>query len=294
MRSGPGRLLISIKSSAFLDRTPVTHVIVRGASGSVRVVAGWRNRVIVSKSPMDDSLYFLRRFLRRPKHVASVWPSSRHLARRMFHDLDLKTGDLVIEYGPGTGAFTVEVERLRRIGVGLRYLGIEKDPGMYDFLVHRFPSLDFVLGDACDILDISVSRGLPPAAAVISGLPLMFIERASLLRIFTGTSACLRPDGVFRTFSYAHSYPTRVAGELRDLMSLCFDEYHRSTPVLRNLPPAVVLSGRGPRLAERPACIEAAAAPMAAADHALRRKARLSRRGRNKPENRRAVGGGRF
>jgi phosphatidylethanolamine/phosphatidyl-N-methylethanolamine N-methyltransferase len=246
----------------------------------------------VSKKPIDDSLYFLRRFLRRPKHVASVWPSSRYLAQQMFRDLDLKTGDLVLEYGPGTGAFTVEVERLRRIGIGLRYFGVEKDPGMYDFLVHRFPDLDFVLGDAADIVEICAANDLPPAAAVISGLPLMFIDRSTLLGIFTGTSACLRADGVFRTFSYAHSYPTRVAGELRDLMSLCFEEYHISAPVLRNLPPALVLSGRSPRVAEQPACIEAARAPMAAADRALRRKARLSRRGRSKLEKRRVAGGG--
>ena len=198
----------------------------------------------------------------------------------MFRDLDLKTGDLVLEYGPGTGAFTVEVARLRRIGIGLRYLGIEQDPGMHDFLIHRFPDLDFVLGDALDIVEICKARKLPPAAAVISGLPLMFMDRRSLLGIFTGTGACLRPDGVFRTFSYAHSYPTRVAGELRDLMDLCFEEYHLSAPVLRNLPPALVLSGRGPRAAAAAVGIEWARGAVAQ-QRAPGRRARLRRLGRS-------------
>jgi phosphatidylethanolamine/phosphatidyl-N-methylethanolamine N-methyltransferase len=257
------------------------------------VVAGRSVGVIVSRKPIDDSLYFLRRFLRRPRHVASIWPSSRYLARQMFRDLDLKTGDLVLEYGPGTGAFTVEVARLRRIGIGLRYLGIEKDPGMHDFLVHRFPDLDFVLGDAADVVEICSGYDLPPAAAVISGLPLMFIDRASLLGIFSGTSACLRADGVFRTFSYAHSYPTRLAGELRDLMTRCFEECHVSAPVLRNLPPALVLSGRAPRTSAQPARIDAALASLPAAAPALRRKVRVSRRGRSRSDRRRAAGGSR-
>ncbi|MFU8814672.1 MAG: class I SAM-dependent methyltransferase [Pseudomonadales bacterium] len=206
-----------------------------------------------------------------------MWPSSRHLAQQMFRDLHLQTGDLVLEYGPGTGAFTVEVERLRSIGIGLRYLGIEQDPGMYEFLVRRFPNLDFVLGDALDVVEICKQHHLPPAAAVISGLPLMFMDRRTLLGIFSGTGACLRADGVFRTFSYAHSYPTRVAGELRDLMSLCFEEYHLSAPVLRNLPPALVLSGRGPRAN---AAVVGLESMRESADVVARRRPRLRRLGR--------------
>jgi phosphatidylethanolamine/phosphatidyl-N-methylethanolamine N-methyltransferase len=245
----------------------------------------------MTKKSTDGSFYFLRRFLRRPRHVASVWPSSRYLAEQMFRDLDLRTGDLVIEYGPGTGAFTVEVERMRRIGIGVRYLGIEKDPGMYDFLTHRFPDLNFVLGDARDIVEICATRRLPAAAAVISGLPLTFMDRESLRRIVASTGACLRSDGVFRTFSYAHSYPTRVAGELRDLMSRCFEEYHLSAPVLRNLPPALVLCGRGPRGLERTVRIGAVLAARAAGEHTLRRGVRQTRRARSRTEKRRAAGG---
>lgn len=165
----------------------------------------------------------------------------------MFDGLELASGDLLLEYGPGTGSFTARVERMRQSGVDVRYLGIEKDPGMYRFLVRRFPNLDFVQGDAANVVDICRERGLPKAAAVISGLPMLFIDRPTLECIFAGTGQCLTADGVFRTFSYVHSFPSRGAGQLRDLMDLCFEDYDLSTPVLRNLPPAFVLSGRGPR-----------------------------------------------
>lgn len=209
-----------------------------------------------------DALYFLRRFLHRPRHVASIWPSSRYLTQRMFAGLDLRSGDVLLEYGPGTGAFTVEVERLRDQGVELRYLGVEKDPGMYSFLVRRFPHLDFELGDAADIVEICRRRNLPRASAVISGLPLILLERATLEAIFAGTGQCLLPDGEFRTFSYLHSFPTPKAAELRDLMDLCFADYHLGAPVLRNLPPALVLTGRAPSTLQREVDMELALAPV--------------------------------
>jgi phospholipid N-methyltransferase len=217
----------------------------------------------VPKQALGDAFYFLRRFLRDPRHVASVWPSSRFLAQQMFAGLDLADGDVLVEFGPGTGAFTVEVERLRHRGVNLRYLGIEKDPGMFEFLRRRFPELDFELGDAADVLDVCQRRRLPPVTAVISGLPLIFLDRPVLESIFAGTGQCLKPGGVFRTFSYLHSYPTRRAAELRELMGLCFEAFELSTPVVRNLPPAFVLSGTGPRTVEEPAELALAMAPVA-------------------------------
>lgn len=165
----------------------------------------------------------------------------------MFRDLDLESGDVVLEYGPGTGAFTMELERLRAQGVALSYLGLENDPGMHRFLVRRFPDLDFVLGDAVDAVALWRASRLPPARAVISGLPLCFMDRRTVEPVFEATDACLRPDGVFRTFSYLHSYPLRSAGELRELMSHWFEDYRVSAPVLRNLPPALMLTGRGPK-----------------------------------------------
>lgn len=219
---------------------------------------------MTSNSALDDALYFLRRFLRQPRDVASIWPSSKHLTERMFADLALESGDVVLEYGPGTGSFTVEVERLRASGVNVRYLGIEKDPGMHAFLVRRFPDLDFELGDAADVAALCQARHLPRAAAVISGLPLIFLDRPTLEGIFAGTAQSMKPEGVFRTFSYVHSYPTRSAGELRELMAACFEDYSLGTPVVRNLPPAFVLTGRCPRLAEAPAAVDFALAPLSA------------------------------
>lgn len=198
------------------------------------------------KQDFDDSLYFLKRFLKGPRQVASVWPSSRYLTQEMFDSLSVADGDLIVEYGPGTGAFTGEILRLREQGVNVRYLGVEKDPGMYAFLSQRYPSLDFVLGDAADVLIHCESRGLPRARAVISGLPLIFFNWPVMRDIVRATGLVLERDGVFRTFSYVHSFPTRGARDLRELMREHFENFSISRPVLRNVPPAFALTGSAP------------------------------------------------
>jgi len=200
----------------------------------------------VASNDIEDSLYFLKRFLQGPRQVASVWPSSRFLAERMLADLDLDDGDLVVEYGPGTGAFTRGIETLRAQGRQLRYLGVEKDAGMHRFLEQRFPDLDFVHGDATDVLRHCAERRLPPASAIISGLPLIFFDCGTIRAILQATSNCLHPAGLFRTFSYVHSYPSRGAGDLRALMSCFFEDFELGRPVIRNLPPAFTLTGRVP------------------------------------------------
>lgn len=211
-------------------------------------------------TPLDDTVYFLRRFLRQPREIASICPSSRFLTARMFAGLELGVGDVLLEYGPGTGSFTVAVERMRAAGRDVRYLGIEKDPGMYRFLTRRFPDLEFVLGDAADVVDICAARELPRAAAVISGLPLILLEREVLSSIFAATVETLSPTGEFRTFSYVHSYPSPRAAELRELMERCFEQFDLGAPVLRNVPPALVLTGRCPRPAQAPEVLELALA----------------------------------
>ncbi|MBX3707781.1 MAG: methyltransferase domain-containing protein [Pseudomonadales bacterium] len=161
----------------------------------------------------------------------------------MFAGIDFSAGDLVIEYGPGTGAFTAEVARLRRSGRAIRYLGIERDPAMCRFLNRRYPELDIVCGDVADVAALHAERDLPAARAIVSGLPLILMDEGTVERILASSRRCLRPDGVFRTFTYLHCFPTRGAARLRARIAGHFESAAVGRPVLRNVPPALVLSG---------------------------------------------------
>src|SRR5690349_5389013 len=54
---------------------------------------------------------FLRGFLRGPRTVGSVAPSSSYLVRAMLETADVEHRQMLAEFGPGTGVFTTEIVR---------------------------------------------------------------------------------------------------------------------------------------------------------------------------------------
>ena len=52
---------------------------------------------------------FLRQFVQSPRTVGAVLPSSPALARAMLAPIDFASARTIVEFGPGTGAFTREI-----------------------------------------------------------------------------------------------------------------------------------------------------------------------------------------
>lgn len=147
----------------------------------------------------------------------------------------------MIEYGPGTGVFTHEIADAIRAGRRIRYLGIERDAGMWRYLTKRFEDLEFVCDDVLNVEAIHAERELGPARAIICSVPLIFMKAPELRQVLISSRSCLRHDGVFRTISYLHSYPSRGAVRLRREMRETFADFGIQSPVWQNLPPALVL-----------------------------------------------------
>lgn len=187
-------------------------------------------------------LFFFRRFLRNPREVGALVPSTRHLANAMVRDLPLAEGDVVLEYGCGTGAFTPTIGALVARTPGARFLGIEREPAFVEILRRRMPQLSFANAQVEDVARLLREHGLAAPRAILSGLPLILLP--TMEQIVREAEAVLVPGGEFRTFSYLQSYPTRSAGRLRRLMRDTFEEFTMSRLVLRNFPPAFVLRGR--------------------------------------------------
>ena len=71
------------------------------------------------------SVLFLKRFLQRPRQVASIIPSSRTLIRRVMEKMDFSAPRVIAEYGPGEGCHTREI--VRRMHPESRLLLLELD-----------------------------------------------------------------------------------------------------------------------------------------------------------------------
>jgi phospholipid N-methyltransferase len=184
---------------------------------------------------------FLRAWARDPMGVAAVLPSGRQLSQKMLKPLSLlpdtnPATQRVIELGAGTGAFT---RALIDHGLHARnLLVVERDAALHGLLCQRFPGLQVIRADACALRTAAQASGYlqeGPADAVISGLGLLSMPRATQRAILTEAFAVLRPGGCFVQFTYGHASP--VSRALRDDLGL---HVRRAGLAWRNAPPASV------------------------------------------------------
>jgi phospholipid N-methyltransferase len=145
---------------------------------------------------LGDRLAFLRAFLRSPRQVGSVVPSSRFLERRLVSLSAVANARTIVELGPGTGGTTRAI--LRAMPRHARLLSIEIDPVLHG-LLRRIgdPRLIAHLGSAEQLREILRQYGLPAPDVVISGIPFSTMERAVGRRILEAISAVLEHGGRF-------------------------------------------------------------------------------------------------
>jgi len=162
-----------------------------------------QSSVRASKKPLrlDDEVRFLRSWIEKPLHMGAVMPSGRLLARTMAHYVDAHGTGPVVELGPGTGAITnALVER----GVDQKRLVlIEYNPGFCALLRDRYPQAKVVQGDAYRLRDTLWNVLSAPAAAVVSGLPLVTKPMLTRLRLVRDSFAALAPGSPFVQFTYS-------------------------------------------------------------------------------------------
>ena len=189
---------------------------------------------------LQDALHFLGRFVTRPGSIGSIWPSSRQLGEAMIENVPMNPGDVVVEYGPGTGSFTRVLRD--RMPSGVEYLGIEHDQELHRNLVKRFPGMRFHHGSAEETPAILSHHRLRPARLVVSGLPFANMPADLQGRILHSTREALHHDGIFRTFTYLLSTLSPRTKHFRRLVSEHFHHHHGGKTVINNFPPAKVLS----------------------------------------------------
>lgn len=189
---------------------------------------------------LKETFHFISRFLAQPHAVGSIWPSSRHLGRAMLQNVVLQPGEVVVEYGPGTGPFTTLLAS--HVAQGGDYLGIEKDYRLYKLLKKRFPAMRLHHGSAEETPELLQHYGLKKASLIVSGLPFANMPPALQQRILEATHAALQRDGTFRTFTYLFSSISPRSLHFQKTIAKYFQKKERDHRVFLNFPPARVMS----------------------------------------------------
>ena len=161
---------------------------------------------------LDDEVRFLRSWIERPLSIGAVTPSSKMLARAMARHVDPDSNGPVVELGPGTGPVT---EALVQAGVApSRLVLVEFNPGFCRILKARYPDATLVQGDAYSLRRLLEALLIQPAAAVVSGLPLVTKPIRMRLRLLRDAFDLMLPGAPFVQFSYsvASPLPRRFGG----------------------------------------------------------------------------------
>jgi phosphatidylethanolamine/phosphatidyl-N-methylethanolamine N-methyltransferase len=184
---------------------------------------------------LDDEMQFIRSWFEKPLSTGAVMPSSKALARTMANYVDPQSTGPVIELGPGTGPVT---EALVKRGIDpKRLVLVEFNPDFCRLLRKRYPAATVVQGDAYRLRRLLGTTMREPAAAVVSGLPLVTKPLRTRLRLISDAMALLAPGAPFIQFTYAMVPPIpKVLSGIRA---------EPSDTIWLNLPPARVWVYRG-------------------------------------------------
>jgi len=192
------------------------------------------------RTSLKEHALLFRRFLRNPRTVGAVTPSSRALAEGMVADIVFRDGDHIVELGPGTGVFTNAI--VEHLKPGARFLTIDIDPAFVERIRQRWPSFACVCASAERLDELVAEQGMQPVDHILSGLPFVSLPAVVTRQILENVSAVLRPGGTFTTFQYVHAAGWPSARQFRVGMSGKMGGAPEIKLVVKNFPPALVLT----------------------------------------------------
>ncbi len=175
---------------------------------------------------------FLRAFLRSPRQVGAVWPTSRTAVRAMLEPAPLERARCVVEMGAGTGSYTREI--LARLAPEAHLLAFEIDPALAARLADelhdpRVRVINASAEHAADYLDGA------RADVIVSAIPFTTVPAAVRARLLDVARALLADDGAMVVIQYS----TFLQAELERTFPSVKRRFE-----LRNVPPAFLFTCR--------------------------------------------------
>lgn len=178
---------------------------------------------------------FLTEFIKHPKTIGAISPSSKKLAYKMVQPICFETAQCIIELGPGMGAFTKELVKRKKPATLL--VLIEHNTIFCEKLRRQFAHVANVVvihGSAENLKQYLKDLNIEKIDYVISGLPFTSLKAEVSCCVLKNVKDCL-DNGKFITFQYSlvkksffHTYFQDISHE----------------KVWLNMPPAYVLSCR--------------------------------------------------
>ena len=162
-----------------------------------------RDRAFARQAAGGPLWQFLVGFIKHPRMVGSVIPSSKVLIDKMLDPVDWANTKLFVEYGPGVGTFTQHI--LERLAPDATLLTIDTNPDFTAYLNGKFTDsrLAAVTGSAANVRKLMADHGFEKADFILSGLPFSTLPAGVGPKIAKETAEALRPDGAFLVYQFS-------------------------------------------------------------------------------------------
>ncbi|MGG4143050.1 methyltransferase domain-containing protein [Paenibacillus algorifonticola] len=176
----------------------------------------------------QEKMLFLNKFLRSPRQIGSVTPSSKFLAKKMLEAVPWNSTTSVAELGAGTGAITKYIQAAKKKAT--KVILFEKDPYMREQLQEHYP--EFSSYEDGSYLQASLhTEAIKQLDCIISGLPFSNFPQTMRDKLMEQILVSLKDDGLFIAFQYS----LQMRSQLREHF-----EIEKITFVPLNVPPAFV------------------------------------------------------
>lgn len=182
------------------------------------------------------NIHFLLQYVKTPRRIGAVAPSSMWLAEKMVSDIDFENAKCIVEYGPGTGVFTDKLLEKRKPDTTLFLLEANKE--FCARLREKYAethNIIIVYGSAEHVDSYLKKHGISRVDYVVSGLPFASLPKNVSESILRKTRKIVGKEGLFITFQYTllkKAFLSKYFGKIKQ------------ERVLRNIPPAYVLKCR--------------------------------------------------
>lgn len=169
-------------------------------------------------------MLWLAKFLKTPKSIGSIAPSSNALGKLMIKNLPPYSKTL--ELGSGTGSITVNI--IQKLSDPSLLTAVESDYELAHICQNKFPNITVINQNIQEILASDNNFD-----AIISGIPFATMQPKHRKQLFHLIHERLTPGGTFTMFQYS----TLTRNELQKIFGNLTTDF-----TFWNLPPAFVFT----------------------------------------------------
>ena len=161
---------------------------------------------------MDKNILFFKTFLKYPKEIGSITPSSKFLIHELLKNINFKNATCIVEYGPGTGCITLEI--LKKARKDAKIFCFEINKKLYTYLKENIKDERLIIfNDSAENIRKHLKKyKISKVDYVISGMPFSTIPKNKKHLIIQETKSTLKTNGKFVIYQFLNNFRKYLYG----------------------------------------------------------------------------------